>query len=69
MPASTQINYLGPLPALMERRNARYRYLLQITGERRSDLNYLLSKLVLELEKLPESRRVRWGVDVDPQEL
>ena len=66
---SPALAYLGPLPALMEKRNSRYRYLLQISGERRSDLNYLLSRLVLELEKLPAARQVRWGVDVDPQEL
>ena len=66
---SPSLSYLGPLPALMERRNSRYRYLLQISGERRSDLNYLLSHLVLQLEKLPAARQVRWGIDVDPQEL
>jgi primosomal protein N' (replication factor Y) len=53
----------------MERRNSRYRYVLQISGGRRSDLNVLLSQLVFELEKLPMARHVRWGVDVDPQEL
>jgi primosomal protein N' (replication factor Y) len=68
-PSGETVNYLGPLPALMERRNSRHRYVLQISGGRRSDLNVLLSQLVFELEKLPMARHVRWGVDVDPQEL
>ena len=40
----------------MERRNSRHRYVLQISGGRRSDLNFLLSQLVFELEKLPMAR-------------
>ncbi len=68
-PSGEKVNYLGPLPALMERRNSRHRYVLQVSGGRRSDLNFLLSQLVFDLEKLPMARHVRWGVDVDPQEL
>jgi primosomal protein N' (replication factor Y) len=68
-PSGEKINYLGPLPALMERRNSRHRYVLQISGGRRSDLNFLIGQLVLDLEKLPMARHVRWGVDVDPQEM
>ena len=68
-PSGEKVDYLGPLPALMERRNSRHRYVLQVSGGRRSDLNFLLSQLVFDLEKLPMARQVRWGVDVDPQEL
>ena len=68
-PPSPDLGYLGPLPALMEKRAGRFRYILQLSGQRRSNLQQLLSALCPQLEKLPESRQVRWSIDVDPQEL
>ena len=64
-----QLSYLGPLPALMEKRSGRYRYLLQISASARPALQSLLGALVEELDKLPDGKRVRWAVDVDPQEM
>lgn len=64
-----QFSYLGPLPASMEKRANRFRYLLQICVEKRSDLQSLLRILVQEMESLPDSKRVRWAIDVDPLEL
>ncbi|MGB0449255.1 MAG: replication restart helicase PriA, partial [Porticoccaceae bacterium] len=68
-PASPDLGYLGPLPALMEKRAGRFRFLLQLSGQRRGDLQQLLSALCPQLERLPEARQVRWSIDVDPQEL
>jgi primosomal protein N' (replication factor Y) len=68
-PPSPDLWYLGPLPALMEKRAGRFRYILQINGLRRRDLQQLLSALCPQLERLPEARQVRWAIDVDPQEL
>ena len=68
-PPSPDLGYLGPLPALMEKRAGRFRYILQLSGQRRSNLQQLLSTLCPQLEKLPEARQVRWSIDVDPQEL
>jgi primosomal protein N' (replication factor Y) len=68
-PPSPELAYLGPLPALMERRAGRFRFLLQLSGQRRGDLQQLLSALCPQLERLPEARQVRWSIDVDPQEL
>jgi primosomal protein N' (replication factor Y) len=68
-PPSPSLGYLGPLPALMEKRAGRFRFLLQLSGQRRGDLQPLLSALCPQLERLPEARQVRWAVDVDPQEL
>ena len=68
-PPSPSLGYLGPLPALMERRAGRFRYILQISGQRRGDLQQLLTTLCSKLERLPEARQVRWAIDVDPQEL
>ena len=68
-PPSPDLGYLGPLPALMEKRAGRFCYILQLSGQRRSNLQQLLSTLCPQLEKLPEARQVRWSIDVDPQEL
>jgi len=60
------IELLGPLPAPMERRAGRYRAQLLLQSAERKPLQQLLKKLLGELDKLPEARRVRWSVDVDP---
>ncbi|WP_323813975.1 primosomal protein N' [Cellvibrio sp. NN19] len=68
-PSSPQLNYLGPLPAMMEKRGDRFRYQLQINSAQRKPLQQLLSQLALQLEASPQVRRVRWSIDVDPQEM
>lgn len=62
-------NYLGPLPAMMEKRGDRFRYQLQINSAQRKPLQQLLSQLALQLETSPLVKRVRWSIDVDPQEM
>ena len=66
---SPLIGYLGPLPAMLEKRAGRYRFILQIDASKRSILQVLLDGLILELSQLKDARRVRWSVDVDPQEM
>ena len=66
---SSPISYLGPLPALMERRAGRYRYVLRIEAIRRTVLSGLLTQLALALESRHRDHRVRWCIDVDPLEL
>ncbi|MDG1819285.1 MAG: primosomal protein N' [Porticoccaceae bacterium] len=68
-PPTPNLSYLGPLPALMEKRAGRFRFIFQLSGQRRADLQQLLSALCPQLERLPEARQVRWSIDVDPQEL
>lgn len=63
------LSYLGPLPALMEKRAGRFRYVLQVDADQRPALQKLLSAVAVELENHKDSRRVRWSIDVDPQEL
>ena len=58
----------GPFPAMMERRSGRTRwYLLAQAGERPA-LHDQLDQWVPTLQKLPSARKVRWAVDVDPQD-
>ncbi len=60
---------LGPAPAPMERRGGRYRAQLFIQAERRARLNACLKDLTAFIDKLPEARRTRWSIDVDPVDL
>ncbi|HTF95902.1 MAG TPA: primosomal protein N' [Cellvibrio sp.] len=69
LPASTSLAYIGPLPAFMEKRGDRFRYQLQINSAQRKPLQQLLTQLALQLEASPVAKRVRWSIDVDPQEM
>ena len=66
---SPLLSYLGPLPAMMEKRGDRFRYQLQISSAQRKPLQQLLSQLALQLEASPHAKRVRWSIDVDPLEM
>lgn len=68
-PSSPHLNYLGPLPAMIERRGDRYRFQLQFNSAQRKPLHQLLSQLVAKLEAHALSKRARWAVDVDPSEM
>ena len=59
----------GPIPAIMERVGGRSRMYLVIQGPARSSLHRQLDQWLPGLRKLPSGRKVRWAVDVDPQEL
>lgn len=65
----TEIQFLGPLPALMERRKGRYRYYFQIEAVQRANLQRFLGLLAQQLETEKRFSNVRWSVDVDPQEF
>ena len=67
-PANPQLHYLGPLPAMMEKRGDRFRYQLQINSAQRKPLQQLLTGLAMQLEQEPIGRKVRWSIDIDPQE-
>jgi len=59
----------GPVPAPMERRSGRSRAQLLVQSSRRDALQRLLAAWVPALADLPQARRVRWSIDVDPQEM
>ncbi len=64
-----QVQLLGPVPAPMERRAGRYRAQLLLQSRYRGPLHQLLTALVPQLGQLPQARKVRWSLDVDPQEM
>jgi primosomal protein N' (replication factor Y) len=59
----------GPVPAPMARRAGRYRAHLLLHSARRAELHPVLDHWQTQLAKLPAARRVRWSIDVDPQDL
>lgn len=64
-----KVEVLGPVPAPMERRAGRYRYQLLLQSHEREPLHTLLDRLIPEISKLRESKKVRWSIDVDPVDL
>ena len=60
---------MGPVASPMARRAGRYRYQMLFQSHKRKDLHDLLDWLIPKIEKLKESRKVRWSVDVDPVDL
>ncbi len=68
-PPSPQCSYLGPIPALLEKRNHFYRYQLHLRCNGKGQLQQLLKPLMAALQQWPEANRLRWSLDVDPQDL
>ncbi|GAB3736281.1 primosomal protein N' [Luteimonas pelagia] len=65
----TQVELHGPMPAPMPRRAGHHRAQLLLGAAQRPALQGLLSRTVPALHALPEARRVRWSLDVDPTDL
>jgi primosomal protein N' (replication factor Y) len=69
MPRSSAVAVFGPVPAPMERRAGRMRGQLLIEATSRGPLHQCLRQWLPRIEALPAARRVRWSLDVDPQEM
>lgn len=67
--AGPDLMTMGPAAAPMERLGGRYRAQLLIHAERRARLNACLKDLTGFIDELPEARRTRWSIDVDPVDL
>ena len=58
----------GPYPAMMERRSGRVRWYLLVQAKTRSSLHRQLDEWIMGLPRLSTARKVRWSIDVDPQD-
>ena len=67
--AAAGVRLLGPVAAPMERRAGRHRVQLLVDADERAPLHALLRRWLPEIEEHPAARRVRWSLDVDPQEM
>nr|VFJ96425.1 MAG: replication restart DNA helicase PriA [Candidatus Kentron sp. LFY] len=65
----TTLDIVGPVPAPMERRVGRYHAQLLFEAPNRGVLHRLLARWIPRVEGLKSARRVRWSLDVDPQEM
>jgi len=63
------VRLLGPAPAAMARRAGRYHSQLLLESTERAALHRLLGGWLEQVAQLPEGRRVRWALDVDPIDL
>ena len=64
-----EVIIMGPFPALMERRAGRYRAQVLIQATNRKALQSLLSRTIYQVENTNMAKKVRWSIDIDPQDL
>jgi len=63
------VELFGPIPAPMERRAGRYRWQLILIANERKKLHAILRHWVPGVHKLKTVNKVRWSIDVDPQDM
>jgi primosomal protein N' (replication factor Y) (superfamily II helicase) len=59
----------GPIPAPMPRRAGMYRTQLLLSSLTRRELHAALEAALPAIHALPEARKTRWSLDVDPMDL
>ena len=59
----------GPMPAPMEKKAGKYRYHLLVQSKNRLDLHRYIHHIFHNVSHNPLEKKVRWSVDIDPQEL
>ena len=68
-PAVAAVECYGPMPAPMPRRAGFQRTQLLLSAQQRPALHRLLDLQLPAIYALPQARRVRWSLDVDPIDL
>jgi primosomal protein N' (replication factor Y) len=63
------LKLLGPAPAALTRRAARYHAQLLIEASERAPLHRLLNEWLPRVEEIKTPRDLRWSLDVDPLDL
>lgn len=64
--SDTRLWILGPAPSIQAKRGGRFRWQLLLQHPSRGYLQQFAAQLLLELQSQPESRKVKWNIDVDP---
>lgn len=60
------VQCMGPFPAIMEKRAGLYRAQMLLQSPHRPALQQVLPLFTAMMQEHPETRRVRWSMDVDP---
>ena len=63
------VQIFGPFPAPVEKRAGKFRFQLLLQSDTRPALQKVLQPWVRQLDDLKEGKKIRWSVDVDPQEM
>ena len=69
VPAPAGLVLDGPVPAPMPRRAGMHRAQLLLSSPTRRDLHAALEAALPAIHALPEARKARWSLDVDPVDL
>ncbi len=69
VPDDAVIERYGPMPAPMPRRAGYQRVQLLLSAPARGPLHRALDQVTPKISALPQARRVRWSLDVDPTDL
>jgi len=67
--AGSGLEILGPMPAILEKKAGRLRYQLVVQSNNRGLLQRTLEPWSRSLETLGSAGKVRWSLDVDPQDM
>ncbi len=67
--AASDIELNGPVTAPMPKRAGMHRAQLILSSPNRRDLHAALDAALLHIYELPQARKVRWSLDVDPMDL
>ena len=60
---------MGPIPALMEKRQGQYRMQLLLQSPQRSALQKAIGQQIKQIETLNLANKIRWSLDIDPQDF
>lgn len=64
-----QCQVLGPTPAPLAKKAGKYRWQLMLQTNSRLTMQKLLASAKPAIHMLPNSKKVRWSVDIEPQDL
>jgi primosomal protein N' (replication factor Y) len=65
----SKVQYVGPLPAPLQRKSGRYRAQLLVIGKSRPAVQKAGEAIVGLAQAIPEGKRLRWSLDVDPLDM
>jgi primosomal protein N' (replication factor Y) len=63
---SRDLHFFGPMVSPLGKKAGQFRAQLIIQASKRSSLHRMGKQLILALSTLPQGKKVRWHMDVDP---
>ncbi|PMG41536.1 primosomal protein N' [Shewanella sp. 10N.286.52.B9] len=69
LPQDKEFEVIGPMPAPLDRKAGKYRRQLLFQAKNRQRLQQVFEQVLPTIEALPESKKCRWSIDRDPQDL